>query len=304
MERSNQTAIPGRPLIFGEVLFDCFPDGQEVMGGAPFNVAWHLQGFGVDPLFISRVGRDERGAHVQDAMRDWGMELAALQTDAVHPTGRVQLTFTDTVHSFDILADQAYDFIASAPAIAAARQVRPALLYHGSLITRGAAGRETLAALQTTIEVPLFVDINLRAPWWNADGVRALMRGARWVKLNEDELAALRGAACAEDDIGEARKLASEYGIERVILTRGEQGASYVGTDVVSGTPPPVPVLADTIGAGDAFSAVTILGLLHGWEPALTLERALAFAARICSQRGATAPDRALYRELRETWGV
>ncbi len=53
-----------RPVIFGEVLYDCFPDGQAVLGGAPFNVAWHLQGFGRAPLFISRVGDDPLGHHV------------------------------------------------------------------------------------------------------------------------------------------------------------------------------------------------------------------------------------------------
>ena len=72
---SNQT----RPLIFGEVLFDEFPDGSCVLGGAPFNVAWHLQAFGLQPLFISALGEDEAGQQIVAAMRAWGMDLSGVQ---------------------------------------------------------------------------------------------------------------------------------------------------------------------------------------------------------------------------------
>ena len=75
-----------RPLVFGEVLFDCFPDGAEVLGGAPFNVAWHLQGFGQEPLFVSRIGDDIRGNQIRAAMSDWGMSLSGLQLDTSHAT--------------------------------------------------------------------------------------------------------------------------------------------------------------------------------------------------------------------------
>ena len=125
-----------RPLVFGEVLFDCFPDGQEVMGGAPFNVAWHLQGFGARPLFVSRIGEDARGARVRAALGAWGMDDSGLQRDGRLPTGVVRIALDGPRHSFDILPDQAYDHIDRAAAVAAARSVTPALLYHGSLATR------------------------------------------------------------------------------------------------------------------------------------------------------------------------
>ena len=67
-----------RPIIFGEVLFDCFPDGSRVLGGAPFNVAWHLQAFGAEPLFVSRVGNDPMGRKIRDAMLQWGMDTSGL----------------------------------------------------------------------------------------------------------------------------------------------------------------------------------------------------------------------------------
>ena len=81
-----------RPLIFGEVLFDAFPDGSRVLGGAPFNVAWHLRALGLDPLLVSRVGADGAGDEVLRAMHDWQLDVSGVQRDPNHPTGRVPVT--------------------------------------------------------------------------------------------------------------------------------------------------------------------------------------------------------------------
>ena len=79
------------PIIFGEVLFDCFPDGSQILGGAPFNVAWNLQALGKAPKFISRIGKDAQGDKISRAMQDWGMSTDYLQKDAEHSTGRVDV---------------------------------------------------------------------------------------------------------------------------------------------------------------------------------------------------------------------
>lgn len=293
-----------RPLIYGEVLFDCFPDGQEVMGGAPFNVAWHLQGLGAEPLFISRIGADARGSRVREAMRSWHMDDTGLQCDQSQPTGQVRIDLRGSVHSFSILPDQAYDRIDAATALAAVT-APPALLYYGSLITRDPVARATLSALRAATGAATFVDINLREPWWAADRVEDLLCSARWLKLNDEELSSLRGPATSvEAAEAQATALRSECGLDWVILTRGAAGASFIGDRIHRGEPPKVEHLVDTIGAGDGFSAVTILGLLHGWPMPLTLARALAFAARICAQRGATAADHALYAGLRRDWSL
>ena len=76
-------------VVFGEVLFDVFPGGEAVLGGAAFNVAWNLQGLGLAPLFVSRVGADELGRRVLDAMASWGMETRGVEVDSSRPTGRV-----------------------------------------------------------------------------------------------------------------------------------------------------------------------------------------------------------------------
>lgn len=273
------------------------------MGGAPFNVAWHLAGLGAHPLFISRVGRDRRGAAVLAGMQEWGMDCTGLQTDTVAPTGQVRITLQGNNHSFDILPDQAYDHIAVEEALAATTAMTQALLYCGSLITRTAIARMTLASLRSATAAPIFVDINLRAPWWESSQVETLMHSANWLKINDDELRTLRGDAPSSITLeAQAARLRSELGAEWLILTQGAAGAVYIGDEVHRGTPPIIENLVDTIGAGDAFSAVTILGLLQGWAMPLTLARALDFAARICAQRGATQPDHGLYAGLRQEW--
>ena len=90
-----------RPVIFGEVLFDRFPDGSTVLGGAPFNVAWNLKALGLDPLLVSRVGRDDLGADILAAMSEWGLDTAGVQTDAGHPTGTVEVTLEDARRLLD-----------------------------------------------------------------------------------------------------------------------------------------------------------------------------------------------------------
>ena len=97
----------GRPAVFGEVLFDRFEDGSSVLGGAPFNVVWHLQGFGLEPLLISRVGNDRLGEQVIAAMESWGMDTRGIQFDKDHPTGTVNVTLNNGQPTFDIVPERA-----------------------------------------------------------------------------------------------------------------------------------------------------------------------------------------------------
>jgi len=213
------------PLIFGEVLFDRFPDGSVVLGGAPFNVAWHLQAFGAAPLFVSRVGNDSLGRRIREAMSAWGMNSAGLQLDSQHPTGTVEVRFEDGEPAYDIVTGRAYDYIAAA----AIPQLSPSLIYHGTLALRGAVSAQALAALKTRFDAPVFLDVNLRPPWWELQATRQALDDARWVKLNEDELKLL-GAGSGE--LGErARSLQRQHDIELLIVTRGGAGAIAFSLD-------------------------------------------------------------------------
>ncbi|HEX8979944.1 MAG TPA: carbohydrate kinase [Parasulfuritortus sp.] len=288
-----------RPVVFGEVLFDCFPDGSRVLGGAPFNVAWHLRGFGEAPLFVSRVGDDPAGRAVRAAMADWGMDMAGLQVDDRHPTGAVRISLHEGEPRYDIVPDQAYDFVAAdrLPAID-----RPAFLYHGSLALRSPASRSALIELRGRQGLPVFLDVNLRAPWWTHDELASMLDRATWLKLNADELIELEPGA--GNLAARARSLRDRHGLEQVVVTRGGEGAWAVNArlEEVAVRPEAALDVVDTVGAGDAFASVLILGLLHGWPLRNAMRRAQAFASSVVGRRGATVADPGFYRHHLETW--
>jgi fructokinase len=275
-----------RACIFGEVLFDHFPDGRRVLGGAPFNVAWHLQAFGEAPFLVSRVGEDEEGDAVRSAMRAWGMDPAGLQTDPGLPTGRVQVSIEDGEPSYDIVHPSAWDGIDDPDCPAGGC----ALLYHGSLALRDATSRRACDALRARRPAIVFVDVNLRPPWYHAERLLAGLVGAHWVKLNRDELDELAPGATARDFM-------ASLGLRGLLLTEGSRGARLLtadGAEFVTQPGGDVEVV-DTVGAGDAMASIMILGLLRGWPLQLTLDRAQAFASAIVGRRGATVRDPAFY---------
>lgn len=286
------------PVLFGEVLFDCFEDGGRVLGGAPFNVAWHLRAFGAHPLLISRVGDDAMGREIRATMRHWGMSTAGLQMDSTHPTGAVRIRLRDGQPSFDILPNRAYDHIQAD----ALPPRAPSLVYHGSLGLRQADSAATLDALLARHPVPVFLDVNLRTPWWQPAQLELLLGRARWVKINDHELESLVEAG---DSLKfKARSLLQCHGLSWVIVTRGAAGAFIVdaGGDCHEVNPGGAMLVVDTVGAGDAFASVCILGLLRRWPLELTLRRAQQFASLLVGQRGAILRDAAVYESLSAAW--
>ena len=285
--------------VFGEVLFDHFPDGTKVLGGAPFNVAWHLQAFGQQPQFISCVGADTDGNQIQTAMQSWGMNLGFLQQDSTYPTGRVQVVIQHGEPSYAILPDQAYDHIE----MQGLSSISPiGILYHGTLAVRSAVSRNTLAALKTLHQGKIFVDVNLRQPWWNKAEVLRSFNDADWLKLNFQELRELK------DDVTDIRasmeELLYRYKLKGIIITCGKEGALAMNNagEFCSVSPTALVSLIDTVGAGDAFSAILLLGLNLGWTLGQSMERAQLFASAITGQRGATVDDLNFYQPFISSW--
>lgn len=291
--------MTGIGLIFGEVLFDCFPDGREVPGGAPFNVAWNLRALGMDPLFISRVGADARGEEIIRDMKEWSMTARCLQTDPVRPTGRVLVTLRDGEPHFDILPDQAFDHI---EAVLPATPDAAAFLYHGSLALRSQANRDTLAELKKRHPCPVFIDVNLRDPWWNRDHILSLLEDADWLKLNEQEMAILFPGEAGKT--GRWNAILDRFRLKGLFVTRGSRGATAVTPDdgTCSVAPAGSARVVDTVGAGDAFSSVLLMGLAGNWPMPVIMERAQDFASGVVSLQGATTRDRDFYSNYAITW--
>lgn len=296
-----------RPLIVGEVLFDCFSE-RRVLGGAPLNVAWNLRGLGLDPLLATAVGDDPLGREVRQRMSQWKLDETALQVDRQHATGRVEIEIREGEPVYQFWDDVAYDHIALQPEIFDRGPF--GLLYHGSLALRGGRSRQTIFELRRRAGCPVFVDVNIRQPYFDEALIEPMLGGAEHVKLNHDELMALapqQDAAAAgplpqaggrwPQRFARGRGLQARYGISNLWITAGAEGAAWIGPqggfEQASG--PPLENLVDTVGAGDALAAVIIRGILSGQPPAGSLADAVAFAARICTLRGATTLDPGFY---------
>lgn len=284
--------------IFGEVLFDCFPTGEKVLGGAPFNIAWHLQALGDKPTFISRIGTDELGKQILTHAQAWGLKVDQIQLDPNHPTGQVAITMEEDEPHYLITPDCAYDFIDQH---LIQLTTPPEILYHGTLALRNNASRQALETLIQTTGAPLFLDVNLRDPWWQKDDVERWLSRATWVKLNIDELRTLGFPA---DNIeSDMRQFQSQFDLAQVIVTRGAEGTIVLTQEnqFHEKKPDDLVNFVDTVGAGDAFTALYIHGLMSQWPIEKTLTAAQQFASRVIGIRGATSTDPAFYQGFIET---
>lgn len=293
-----------RPIIFGEVLIDIHPDGATTLGGAPFNVAWHLHGFGCNPLFISAVGTDSYGKQILSAMNEWGCDTSGLQCFTAHSTGTVSITLDNNEPSFCIHSNKAYDHICPEQAYACLPQNAPFLLYCGTLALRAQANRSLISNIIRTHNPKIFCDLNLRPECYDRHIIHELLGCADWIKINVDEARMITGTHIMLDTAEPAiSELAERYSIESVILTAGASGSAMYNNGCLSIIPSSqVTHFFDSVGAGDAFCAVIILGLLSGWDMHIAMQRASDFAAHICSIRGAITRSKNVYKQFLTQW--
>lgn len=279
-----QEPAPGRALVFGEVLYDCF-ETDEAPGGAPLNVAVHLRRAGWEVALLSRVGEDSRGAGLRQLLAAEGLDDGNLQVDPSAPTGTVGVEVGPGGEPcFTIHEGVAWDAIALPDPLPAAT-----LLYVGTLAARAPVSRATFEAL---LDAPFpwkVFDVNLRQDFWSPEVLERGLAAATLVKLNRDELGVLAAALGLEAD--PAAFLARYPGLRHVCLTLGPEGARLFtrGEEPVSHPALPGEVV-DTVGAGDALCGALVGALARGVAPADALAAGAANAARVCACRGAIPP--------------
>jgi fructokinase len=304
-----------RPIVFGEILFDQFPDGSRVLGGAPLNVAAHLAGLGFEPLLISRVGDDADGRRIRDELPRRALDEAGIQRDPVHATGEVRVELVAGEPRFEILAERAWDFIDDDAAATAIAGTEAALLYHGTLAARHEVSRRALERLRRAAAAPVFIDVNLRPPWTPVARARELARDADWLKVSREELGTLLDETVAAGDAAlaaDARALIARLGVERLVVSDGPRGALLVerdGNGRAGETRVPAPELGaarfvDAVGAGDALAAVLVAGAVAGWPRSTALGRGTELAAAICGVRGALPESTDFYGPYCVAWGL
>ncbi|MYN26592.1 PfkB family carbohydrate kinase [Duganella levis] len=300
--------------VFGEALVDDFVT-EQVVGGAPFNVARNLAAFGVATLMVTRIGADNNGALICDEFARFGMSEAALQVDERGATGRVVVERNADGHRFIILPDQAYDYVDTAPALAALAVAQPDVIYFGTMAQRHEQSRAALRAMLEATSAQRYLDLNVREGQVTERIAHESLKLADIVKVNEDELKDLfrwythtqpgTGAADSPELRDACLTLMRTFGLQGLIVTLGERGALYFSADgavAANDECHPPPRIIDTVGAGDAFSAVFLFGQAQGWPMALTLARANAFAGAICGVSGAVPADIGFYAPWIASW--
>ncbi len=294
-------------VLFGEVLADIFPD-KTVLGGAPFNVARHLKAFGLNPVMISRLGNDALRDRIMDVMAKVHMETLGMQCNKIHPTGKVEVRLEGRGHNFNILPEQAYDYIHPSIARMTTLTVNPSFVYFGTLAQRNAISARALKQLIRSTTAPRFLDLNLRAPWYDESTITQSLQYANIVKLNDEELEILTAMLRlnGNDPQSSAEELISRYNLDQLLVTCGSSGAWYLdrnGTFHKTTGNTSAISLVDTVGAGDGFAAVCLHGLMQRWPISQMLQRANDFAAQICQIRGAIPDTASFYTPFIHEWG-
>lgn len=302
-------------VVFGEALVDDF-GAEQVVGGAPFNVARHLAAFMAPCLAITRIGADRPGQLVRAEFERFAMSEAGLQVDPIEETGRVLVERSQRGHRFTILPNQAWDFIDRTQAVAGMAALEdPAIVVFGTLAQRGEASRGALQAVLDASRATRFLDLNLRDGQYDERGVTRSLQAANIVKVNEEELQALFGwyfqvgpdapAPSADEVRASCQALLRMFSLDALVVTLGHRGSVYFGSDgqvLAQRDHPAPPFVIDTVGAGDAFAAIFLLGTLRGWPLESTLARANEFAGAICTIPGAVPQDLGFYDRWMTRW--
>jgi len=272
------------------MLWDELPGGRHP-GGAPLNVAYHLTKLGRAALPVSAVGQDADGRGLLDFLQTRGLPIEGVAIHPDLPTGVVRAELdVDGVAHYTIENDRAWDDIPISPEVRESAAVAPALVF-GSLAQRSPANRGVLAQLRELVppEALLVFDVNLRAPHDGLEGLGSLAGGVGLLKVNHEEAARWSGGGMG-DFQANARTLARETGVDRVCVTAGAAGAGWLSGGEWFWEEGREVAVADTIGAGDAFLAALIDGLLSGHPNGLILARACRLGEFVASQSGAM-PD-------------
>ena len=285
-----------RPTVIGlgELLWDVFAAGRRP-GGAPANVAFQAAQLGLHGVVASRVGADADGDELVAYLADRGVDASHVQREPAGgaPTGTVTVHETPDGPDYTIHTDVAWDRLAADDALAGALSNAAAVCF-GSLAQRTPAARravQSLLARRGDGCVAVF-DVNLRQQFFDADVLRESCERADVLKLNDAEVPVVGGLLGLPATVGEFADAAVDaLGLRLCCVTRGPDGCRVAAAGGVSEDVSSAPVdVADTVGAGDAFTAGLIYGLVHDWPT----RRCAAFANRVgglVASRSGGMPD-------------
>ncbi|MCJ8331997.1 MAG: carbohydrate kinase [Lentisphaeria bacterium] len=277
-------------LCFGEILWDVFPDGKQ-LGGSPANVAFHLDAQGVHSIIISAVGKDDDGQEILDHLAKNEISTAGI-AEVDYPTGRVDVEVDSAgVPSFTIRDNVAWDHINvgglyyhDLPGLAG--------LYYSSIVLRDEPNRKVFEDLIKIIPKSKMrvYDVNIREPYITREIIELCLSHATILKVSDEEIDRLIELLALGSETHEmaCQDILDYWKLDAVIFTMGDRGAKLLEGNQWHSSDPVKVKLADTVGAGDSFTATCIAGRLSGADWNDILPVANRVAAFVCSQPGAT----------------
>lgn len=274
----------------GEVLWDVLPKGKR-LGGAPANFAYHVSQFGLESRVISAVGNDPLGTEILKHFKT--KKLLGLIETVPYPTGTVQVTLdNEGIPCYDIKKGVAWDNIPYTITLKELAQQTIAVCF-GSLAQRSMVSRQTiehfLDAMPDTQNTLKIFDINLRQNFYTKDILCDSMQRCNVLKINDEELITVSRLFDYPDiDFQDkCRMLLDKYNLQMLILTCGVNGSYVFTPGRVSFMETPHVEVADTVGAGDSFTAAFVSAILKGKTMEEAHQLAVDTSAFVCTQAGA-----------------
>lgn len=274
----------------GEALWDVLPEGKKI-GGAPANFAYHVSQFGLPSCVVSAVGADSLGKEIIENFTSKG--LNHLIPEVPYPTGTVQVEIDQAgIPQYDIKENVAWDNIPYTPELQSLARKTKAVCF-GSLAQRNVVSRDTinsfLDAMPCTEDSLVVFDVNLRQGFYNKEILCNSMTRCNILKINDEELVTVsRMFGYPGIDLQDkCWILLGKYNLKMLILTCGINGSYVFTPGNVSFRPTPQVEVADTVGAGDSFTAAFIASLLKGKSVAEAHSLAVQTSAYVCTRIGA-----------------
>lgn len=274
----------------GEALWDVLPEGKKI-GGAPANFAYHVSQFGLKSLAVSAIGKDKLGEELLENFDANGLNYHIPAVD--YPTGTVQVEIDQAgIPQYNIKENVAWDNIPFTPELEEIAHNTQAVCF-GSLAQRSVVSRNTILefidAMPKNDDTLKVFDINLRQGFYNKEIICESLRRCNILKINDEELVTvsrLKGYP-GIDLQDKCWILLGKYNLKMLILTCGVNGSYVFTPGNVSFKETPKVEVADTVGAGDSFTAAFISSIIKGKSVEEAHETAVNTSAFVCTQNGA-----------------
>lgn len=274
----------------GEALWDVLPEGKKI-GGAPANFAYHVSQFGLPSCVVSAIGDDALGKEIIENFTSKGLDQ--LIAEVPYPTGTVQVEIDQTgIPLYDIKENVAWDNIPYTKHLDALAKRTKAVCF-GSLAQRNVVSRNTINHFLDTMpkddDSLIVFDVNLRQGFYNKEILCKSMQNCNILKINDEELITVsRMFGYPGIDLQDkCWILLGKYNLKMLILTCGINGSYVFTPGNVSFQPTPKVEVADTVGAGDSFTAAFIASILKGKSVTEAHTIAVKTSAYVCTQKGA-----------------